>query len=497
MASGDELGEIDPKQHEDYEWEAQRENFLRYYKDENRTLKQATQCMVDNHGFYATPRQWERKISLWKINKYTPRSERIQQIENQGRTLVEVAQQGRRPRKYSNTASLAVDDRNFRRFARRELSRSPSTSRARSRSSSAGQQSASPGLSPRTEHHADDLVFEDRSYDMDFASLVHNPDQTSIPAVLTNQDTDNPQAHVLGIQDAHTGQQHTEVLVAFPKSGHSRSATPAPSSMNTVPYEQFPAFGDMLSSNEDMGASMNSLHVNTGLAQDDMFMIQHNDAMDLSPTHTQDTSGCWPAASQTISPEDIDPSFGSTMQAIQSFDQASTGRIHSNEFPPAMSGSASPIPPSAILIVPPEAESSSPNPRSPAVGEKVGFVPVSLNNDLGLPDPYPDFSQHVHNYDINIRETISSVMSSGQPLENVFQQLNYHRKSPRGFPGLALILPLEATFFGQMNTTLNNLVSSAQRLVMDTHQRNLALRQQNASLRGIGKFWRQRVRPRA
>ena len=84
MASDKEsTNEAESKHHEDHEWEAQRDNFIRYYKDENKTLKEATQCMIDYHGFYATPRQWERKMSGWRIVKYTPRSERMLQIESQ------------------------------------------------------------------------------------------------------------------------------------------------------------------------------------------------------------------------------------------------------------------------------------------------------------------------------------------------------------------------------------------------------------------------------
>lgn len=86
--------------YEDYEWEAQRENFIRYCKDDNKTLQEVTQCMIDNHGFYATPGQWERKLRDWGVDLFLERSD-------------------------SDTIQVD-DDRNLRQFSRREKGRSPS-----------------------------------------------------------------------------------------------------------------------------------------------------------------------------------------------------------------------------------------------------------------------------------------------------------------------------------------------------------------------------------
>jgi hypothetical protein len=76
-----DISDTDTRFHEDHEWEAQRDNFLQFYKDQKMTLKAATQSMIDCYGFYATPRQWERKISSWGVKKYTSRSERMHTIE--------------------------------------------------------------------------------------------------------------------------------------------------------------------------------------------------------------------------------------------------------------------------------------------------------------------------------------------------------------------------------------------------------------------------------
>ena len=105
---------------EDWEWENQRENFIQYYKIDNRTVKDAAKCMSDNHEFHATPQEWQRKVKAWGLQKYTSREERLNQLE--GRSIHEVATAGRRPKSDDSNMLLPeqhVDDRNMRRFARR------------------------------------------------------------------------------------------------------------------------------------------------------------------------------------------------------------------------------------------------------------------------------------------------------------------------------------------------------------------------------------------
>lgn len=416
MASDrDSTHEADYGRHEDYEWDAQRDNFVRYYKDENKTLKEATLCMIENHAFYATPRQWERKMSAWGVSKYTPRSERMHQIQSQGRTLVEVAQTGRRPRKYSNSNNLPVaDNRNIRRFARRALSRS------RSRSSSAGQRS--PSLNPRPDPPVDDLVVQERTFDLDLSVLEHDPNPSSIPAALTNQDTDNAQAHVLDLEDPLTGYTHTDVLLAFPTPHRSRSTTPAPVA-NTVPFEQFPAYGDAVASNPDMDTNMSALNVNTGYGDTNMFIAQPTDSMDLSPGHGQDQPAHW-TIPQPFRQENLGDSYSPNMPPVhQGFEQAHLSPVQSRDFPPDMNSPLTPISSVPMVVISEDAPSPHPIHSAPAVGEYVGFTPVSSQGDLALADPYPDFSQHVHEYALGVQQTFSSFARSAQPADMSERQL--------------------------------------------------------------------------
>lgn len=117
----------------DEEWEAQRENFRHYYVEMNMSLKDAARCMKENHDFDATPRQWERRIApdRWGFQKYESRESRLRQIQQSGRSLLEVSSRGRRKSTASDGRPSMNEDRNMRRFARREVSRDART-RARS-----------------------------------------------------------------------------------------------------------------------------------------------------------------------------------------------------------------------------------------------------------------------------------------------------------------------------------------------------------------------------
>ena len=134
MASEDEAQALDTH-HTDKEWEEQRENFRICYIEDNRTRKDAAEFMKANYNFHATPRQWERKIKQWNFSKYTNRDERLAQIQGAGKTVLDVSRPGRRPRslidEYGNLQPHH-EDRNLRRFARREVSRSRSRSRSAS-----------------------------------------------------------------------------------------------------------------------------------------------------------------------------------------------------------------------------------------------------------------------------------------------------------------------------------------------------------------------------
>lgn len=134
MASEDE-SQAGDKHHDEKDWEAHKEKFRVCYIDKNMTRKEAAQCLKDEFGFDATPRQWERKIKQWGFSKYSSREDRLQQIASTGKSIYEVGRPGRRPRSahVDEQGKLhPYEDRNLRRFARREASRSRSRSRSTS-----------------------------------------------------------------------------------------------------------------------------------------------------------------------------------------------------------------------------------------------------------------------------------------------------------------------------------------------------------------------------
>ncbi|EXJ61594.1 hypothetical protein A1O7_02022 [Cladophialophora yegresii CBS 114405] len=133
MASDDDSQALDTH-HDDKDWEEQKENFRVCYIDRNMTRKEAAEYMKHHYNFNATPRQWERKIKQWGFSKYTNRDERLAQIAQAGKTVLDVSRPGRRPRSsVDERGNLQPhEDRNLRRFARREVSRSRSRSRSTS-----------------------------------------------------------------------------------------------------------------------------------------------------------------------------------------------------------------------------------------------------------------------------------------------------------------------------------------------------------------------------
>lgn len=131
MASEDESQGND-HHHDEQDWEAHKENFRRCYMDNNMTRKEAAQFMKDVFGFDATPRQWERRIKQWGFQKYSTREERMNQIAQTGKSVFDVSKPGRRPRAHSSNSLHPREDRNLRRFARREVSRSRSRTRSNS-----------------------------------------------------------------------------------------------------------------------------------------------------------------------------------------------------------------------------------------------------------------------------------------------------------------------------------------------------------------------------
>lgn len=115
------------------EWESVKAPFYHYYMEKNLSLKESAKRMLENYRFDATLRQWERRIApeKWGFTKYASRDERLQAIQASGKTLLEVSHRGRRKSTASDGRPGLNEDRNMRRFARREVSRE-SRQRARS-----------------------------------------------------------------------------------------------------------------------------------------------------------------------------------------------------------------------------------------------------------------------------------------------------------------------------------------------------------------------------
>jgi len=163
MASEDESQGND-HHHDETEWEAHKENFRRCYMDNNMTRKDAALFMKNVFGFDATPRQWERRIKQWGFQKYSTREERMQQIAQAGKTVFDVSKPGRRPRAHSSNSLHPREDRNLRRFARREVSRSRSRTRSNSFTNS-----SRPDLGDELQA-ARQSTFDDQTFNPNFAS---------------------------------------------------------------------------------------------------------------------------------------------------------------------------------------------------------------------------------------------------------------------------------------------------------------------------------------
>ncbi|KAK5090217.1 hypothetical protein LTR05_000387 [Lithohypha guttulata] len=115
------------RQYADDEWERVKQPFFHYYIEKNMSLKEAAKVMADRFNFDATLRQWERRIApeKWNMPKYANRDERLKQIQEAGKSLLEVSNRGRRRSTASDGRPALNEDRNLRRFARREISRDP------------------------------------------------------------------------------------------------------------------------------------------------------------------------------------------------------------------------------------------------------------------------------------------------------------------------------------------------------------------------------------
>lgn len=207
------------------------------------SLKDAARHMSELHGFDATLRQWERRIApeKWGFSKYASREDRLKAIDASGKSLLDVSQRGRRKSTASDGRPSLLEDRNLRRFARREVSRE-SRRRARSVGGLSDQSdqemsdnSAAPSPAPSdfiadSQNHApfpqpDFAMFGDR--------WVTNSSQDSalaIPQIRVfdqshNMDMTVPRINVSGPDDNYIAPEHVpmslqaQVNAQYPNDG--------------------------------------------------------------------------------------------------------------------------------------------------------------------------------------------------------------------------------------------------------------------------------------
>lgn len=314
-------------QHDDEEWEEQRENFTLYYKTQNNTLRKSTELMIENHGFYATQRQWERRIAHWGLQKYTSRQARMEAIELQGRTIAEVAEPGRRSQGYLQPN----DDRNVRRFARRELGRSTSRSRSRSRSQSFGNRSrsATPNVGRgRTPSAPDVIVRQEHMYNLDVSVLgegnfppASEATPVAIPALPTTQNSHFPQAHVMQTQNITTGETNSDVFLSLPNESLAQGISHMGTGLTGSQY----GYDDMTSfMNDQMMAEVPMPNQTTPFPQLDIdttippdFITSQDPLSNQSPSYIQAMAAPWNP------PIFDDPDYGGPQDFVQE-------RSHSN-----------------------------------------------------------------------------------------------------------------------------------------------------------------------
>ncbi|KIW18999.1 hypothetical protein PV08_03289 [Exophiala spinifera] len=270
MASEDESQTPD-HHHDEKDWEAHKEIFRQYYIDQNMTRKEAAQHLKEQYGFDATPRQWERKIKQWNFSKYSSREERLMQIAKTGKTIFEVGRPGRRPRGHTDESGRLHpnEDRNLRRFARREASRS----RSRSRSTSFTERTR-PQLQqdfPETSSHA----ITDQTFNLHLGNPVsfHPPSEGfTVRAVPAAGQPEQPvQLHLLQDQQPSTfgNLDDANLFLTIEDSQYASSGG----------QEAFPAFPD------DLMQLANPVGVN-GQDPNIQFPLEQNDTVNypLDPT---------------------------------------------------------------------------------------------------------------------------------------------------------------------------------------------------------------------
>lgn len=265
VASEDEWQQGD-NHHDEKDWEAHKEDFRICYIDNNMTRKDAAQYMKDYFNFDATPRQWERKIKQWGFSKYSSRDERLHQIAQTGKSVYEVSRPGRRPRsQVDERGNLHPhEDRNLRRFARREVSRS----RSRSRSNSFTNK-----LPPKLKQEFSDPTANastENTFDLNLsgAELRHHPSNggfsATAPPAVEEQEPEQPlPLHYIHEQKSATFGEPTDpdLVLSVSDEEWAHGQVPGMSRPFNAPGDenQYPAFPDILRSPQGTGNQNPSL----------------------------------------------------------------------------------------------------------------------------------------------------------------------------------------------------------------------------------------------
>ena len=432
--------------HEDWEWESQRDNFIKYYKTENKTLKESARCMHEDHDFFATPRQWERRVKAWGLEKYTSRQDRLRQLE--GRSIHEVARAGRRQRAYE--ASLLhpeqhPDDRNIRRFARRELSRSGSRSRSRSRSNSFGQRSRS--ASPMPEAEASEEVIQEDVYGIDFSPLlesgsIHNPTNPGpiqLQPMPTGQDSFSAQAHVMQLHNNITDETSGEVFLSFPEHETIQNTMQETDMLDQSQYN----FADldrryslevMPPHQPDVDPPSQFPMLDTSFNDGAVFIASQNETMqDVSPTFHGPASP-WLVQPTSTRSQGVPQNFlpGSASNA-QSFNVTPTNDTDpAQDFQSSMQAMHTPVLAVPELVFPPSSPSPShletPSLMSPAMYNNQAAQQISHSDQRIYSDFYASAGRYSNAVIEAVRSSTSSLDHRADVLNKLADDINLESK---------------------------------------------------------------------
>ena len=452
MASDEESSSpalVADTQHDDDEWDEQKDDFTLYYKTQNNTLKKSTELMIQNHNFHATQRQWERKIVHWGLQKYTSRKARLDQIESQGRTIAEVAELGRRPHDYLQPS----DDRNVRRFARREQNRSRSRSRStrsRSQSFNSRSRSVTPNVMRERSPSAPDIaVQQEQTYAVDFSALANRrpmqmPKGTpmAIPAYPISQDSPYPQAHIMQTQNMISGEMSQDVYLSVPDETLTQGMSQIGSGLTDTQfgYEEMGGYpsGSLMDqvsmSNQTM--PFPTVEMDDPMPQRDYGISQTGPMAATSPSYMQSMNTPWNAPHLFTNPDFANAQGGisDNHSSHSSFHQTPTEDLSLNQ---NLESNLDMPPEQALGNVPDLILPEDPSPRlghaSPAMVQQEVQPNAYIDNAT-----YQDFHSSVSRYTQAVQIAIMSSAPSYGASEQLMAQLSTELQDQGTTPCTAL-----------------------------------------------------------